>query len=231
MKKILAIALLLSIGLNVYQFFEIKQLNNKPKISTQSTVETGKAPVVKGSEDDLNKTMQFESEVYELKAKIKNLREINSSQQARIEELEELVAINNEYQLASENKSKEPVSIGPSEEEAKKAIAEKNLVIETFKEQAIDGDWSYKAQEELAAIINNSELLSEMSFNGVECKTTICRMSVTPLHEGTGHKINAFFSISSALRETDYSKYSTMSDNMRDSKEVHIYIVRPQEDS
>ncbi|PXF63403.1 hypothetical protein [Kangiella spongicola] len=231
MKKILAITLLLSIGLNVYQFLDQKQLNSKPKTLTPSAVETSKPPVAKGAEGDQDKTMQFESQLSELEAKIKNLRAINSSQQARIEELEELVAMNNEHQIASENKSKKTPSIGPSEEEAKKAIAERNSVIETFKEQAVDGDWSYKAQEELAAIVNNSELLSEMSFNGVECKTTICRMSVTPLHEGTGHKVNAFFSISSALRKTDYTKYSTMSDNMGDSKEVHIYIVRPQEES
>lgn len=89
--------------------------------------------------------------------------------------------MNNKHQIASQNKLKELPSIGPLEEEAKKAIAERNSVIETFKEQAIDGDWSYKTQEDLAAIINNSELLSEISFNGVECKTTIYRMSVTPL--------------------------------------------------
>lgn len=229
MKKLLAIALLLSVGLNIYQLLG----KEKVSISLENKVETfpkeKEDVVVQTPNIDTNNTQILESKVRELRVKVKNLTKSNSRKQDRIEELEELLANNDESQFDQESKSKATPSIGPSEEEAKKAIADRNSVIESFKNQNIDGSWSYKAQEQLSAIINNSELLSEMSFNGVECKSTICRMSVTPLNEGKGHKINAFFNISSALRDSDYGDYTTMSDNMGDSKEVHVYIIRPED--
>lgn len=226
MKKILIVGLILSLAANAYLFFyhnnqsmtqvmrtPIKEPTNQDKINQAA-----------GSEN----TLALEEKVKELEITVAEISAKNKTDEARIQELEELLANKDIAQESSKPMRASNKSNMIDKEEVEKLKAEKEDLIEQFEAEKVDPSWAYKVQDDITDMIHESDLLLSMSFNGIECKTTKCRVSITPNEQGMGHKVTAFFDVSSQLRETEYSEYVTISDNMGgESGELYIYLARP----
>lgn len=227
MKKILIVALFLSLVLNIYLMF----FSNHEDVSSQVQSPVKEEPVNQDISNQSGRTDNaalLEAKIKELEKTVADISAKSKADQARIKDLEDLLASKDVANKASEPKT---VSAKPNKldkEEVEKMKAEKEDLIEQFEAEKVDPSWAYKVQDDITDMIHESDLLLSMSFNGIECKTTKCRVSITPNEQGMGHKITAFFEVSSQLRETEYSKFVTTSDNMGDESEaVYIYLSRP----
>lgn len=226
MKKILTIGLILSLAANAYLFF---YHNDKNKLQVMSV------PTIEQTNQNNNNQAPESENILALEAKIKELEitvaEIsakNKTDQARIQELEALLESNDDNSSITQSTTIGNINDLPESKDFEKAIQDRESAIEQFEAEKVDPSWAYKVQDDITDIIHDSDLLLSMSFNGIECKTTKCRVSVTPNEQGMGHKITAFFDVSSQLRETEYSEYVTISDNMGDeSGEMYVYLSRP----
>lgn len=227
MKKILIVALFLSLLLNSYLFF----FSTHEAVSSQVQSPVKEEPVnqdISNQSGGTDNAALLEAKIKELEKTVADISAKSKADQARIKDLEDLLASKDVANKASEPKT---VSAKPNKldkEEVEKMKAEKEDLIEQFEAEKVDPSWAYKVQDDITDMIHESDLLLSMSFNGIECKTTKCRVSITPNEQGMGHKVTAFFDVSSQLRETEYSKYVTISDNMGgESGELYIYLARP----
>lgn len=226
MKKILTVALLLSLALNTYLLF----------FASSEVVPSQVPNPIK--EEQINQNINDQSDGYTflLEARLKDLEKAiaeisdkSKADQARIQELENLLANKDIAHTNSETKAVSSKVDRLDKEDVRELKEEKKLLIEQFESEKVDPSWAYKVQDDVTDIIHESDLLLSMNFNGIECRTTKCRVSVTPNEQGMGHKITAFFDVSSQLRETEYSNYVTISDSMGDeTDEVYIYIAQPK---
>ncbi|HEY9031913.1 MAG TPA: hypothetical protein VIM93_11175 [Kangiella sp.] len=226
MKKILAVGLILSLTANAYLFIYPKEQSVTQIMSTPTKEQTNqnKKNQVAGTES----TSALEAKVSELEKTIAEISEKSKADKSRIQELEDLLANQDRVQESSKPMRDSSKSNMIDKEEVEKLRAEKESLIEQFEAEKVDPSWAYKVQDDITDMIHESDLLLSMNFNGIECKTTKCRVSITPNEEGMGHKVTAFFDVSSKLRETEYSEYVTISDNMGgESGELYIYLARP----
>ncbi|AUD78171.1 hypothetical protein CW740_02520 [Kangiella profundi] len=226
MKKILIVGLILSLAANAYLFFNQNDQSITKVISTPTKQQTNQINnnQVAGAET----TLALKAKIKELETTIAEISENRKADKSRIQELEDLLANKDIAQESSKPMRASSKSNTIDKEEVEKLRAEKESLIEQFEEEKVDPSWAYKVQDDITDMIHESDLLLNMSFNGIECKTTKCRVSITPNEQGMGHKITAFFDVSSQLRESEYSKYVTISDNMGDeSGEMYVYLSRP----
>lgn len=226
MKKILTVGLILSLAANAYLFFNQNDQSITKVISTPTKQQTNQINnnQVAGAET----TLALKAKIKELETTIAEISSKNKIDQARILELEELLESNDGNSSFTQSTTIGSNNDLPESKDFKEAIQDRESVIEQFKAEKVDPSWAYKVQDDITDMIHESDLLLSMSFNGIECKTTKCRVSVTPNEQGMGHKITAFFDVSSQLRESEYSKYVTISDNMGDeSGEMYVYLSRP----
>lgn len=225
MKKILTVGLVLSLAANAYLFFNQNDQSITKVISTPTKQQTNQNNnQVVGAET----TLALEAKITELEKAIAEISAKNKIDQARILELEELLESNDGNSSFTQSTTSGSNNDLPESKDFKEAIQDRESVIEQFKEEKVDPSWAYRVQDDITDMIHESDLLLSMSFNGIECKTTKCRVSITPNEQGMGHKVTAFFDVSSQLRETEYSKYLTISDNMGDeSGEMYVYLSRP----
>lgn len=225
MKKFLIVGLILSIAANAYLFFNENDQSITKVISSPTKQQTNQNNnQVVGAET----TLALEAKITELEKAIAEISAKNKIDQARILELEELLESNDGNSSFTQSTTSGSNNDLPESKDFKEAIQDRESVIEQFKEEKVDPSWAYRVQDDITDMIHESDLLLSMSFNGIECKTTKCRVSITPNEQGMGHKVTAFFDVSSQLRETEYSKYLTISDNMGDeSGEMYVYLSRP----
>lgn len=226
MKKILTVGLILSLAANAYLFFNQNDQSITKVISTPTKQQTNQINnnQVAGAET----TLALKAKIKELELTVAEISSKNKIDQARILELEELLESNDGNSSFTQSTTIGSNNDLPESKDFKEAIQDRESVIEQFKAEKVDPSWAYKVQDDITDMIHESDLLLSMSFNGIECKTTKCRVSITPNEQGMGHKVTAFFDVSSRLRETEYSEYVTISDNMDDeSGEMFIYLARP----
>lgn len=226
MKKILTVGLVLSLAANAYLFFNQNDQSITKVISTPTKEQTNQNN--KNQAPESENTLALKAKIKELELTVAEISSKNKIDQARILELEELLESNDGNSSFTQSTTIGSNNDLPESKDFKEAIQDRESVIEQFKAEKVDPSWAYKVQDDITDMIHESDLLLSMSFNGIECKTTKCRVSVTPNEQGMGHKVTAFFDVSSQLRETEYSKYVTISDNMDDeSGEMFIYLARP----
>ena len=226
MKKILTVCLILSLAANAYLFFYHNDQSMTQVMSTPTKEQTNQNNKNQATESE--KTLALEAKIKELEITVAEISSKNKIDQARIQELEALLESNDGNSSFTKSTTIGSINDLPESKDFKEAIQDRESVIEQFEAEKVDPSWAYKVQDDITDMIHESDLLLSMSFNGIECKTTKCRVSVTPNEQGMGHKITAFFDVSSQLRESEYSKYVTISDNMGgESGEMYVYLSRP----
>ena len=205
MKKILTVCLILSLAANAYLFFYHNDQSMTQVMSTPTKEQTNQNNKNQATESE--KTLALEAKIKELEITVAEISSKNKIDQARIQELEALLESNDGNSSFTKSTTIGSINDLPESKDFKEAIQDRESVIEQFKAEKVD---------------------PIPDGTGIECKTTKCRVSVTPNEQGMGHKITAFFDVSSQLRESEYSKYVTISDNMGgESGEMYVYLSRP----
>lgn len=230
MNKVLIPLLVVSLVGNAYFFFQI-QNNGKSIEPSQGKVspKPDGVTVIKS----INKAKPEQAAIIQdLSVKLNKLRASLANLEKENQDLEDQLMTLKASGLSQENPSTEIA-------ESQKASAKSERTIEgmrkdrenrmaRFESEVVNQEWAYPIQSQLSDIIGDSELLSQMSVSNITCKTTICRVSVTPLQEGVGAKIGTYFELSQLLHENDQFKdYNTSSHHDETTKDVYVYITRP----
>lgn len=230
MNKLLIPLLVASVAGNAYLLFDQSGQPQKPKVkqsAEQSTVaETVEVKAVdKPSESDTI-IQDLSEKLNQSRSLVESLKKKNQQLENKIANLEKdrAIADNSSERVASNDKPKKSVD----EKTVEELIEQKNRRKALFENETVDQEWAYPTQDDLNDVIGESELLARMSVNEVTCKTSSCRVSVTPLQEGMGAKIGAYFEFSQMLREDEQFKdYLSSSHHDEETNDVYIYIERP----
>lgn len=239
MKKILAIALLLSLLANLYLL--MGGLSHAPE---QSELQGSKAGFAQGSKVEPNIMQPHDSGgseqdkiIQDLNDKLIAARNNVSGLEAKVESLElELAALKlddtDSQDTVATSKSKGDSGDSPFDNMTLREMQEQNNAqLDQYENDSINQDWAYQTQRGLSDMISDSDLLSKFSLNEIRCKSTSCRLSVSPLQEGSAGSIGAYFDFIKVLKENEkYSEFKSMSQNDEETGSVNIYLTEPKDD-
>ncbi|WP_223670843.1 hypothetical protein [Kangiella shandongensis] len=230
MNKLLVPLLVASVVGNAYLLFDHSGQPQKPEVK-QSEGQSAVAEVVEIKPADNHS--ETDTIIQDLNEKLLQSRSLVESLKKKNQELESKIASLEEDRTTVDNSPEEVASNDkPKKSKGEKTVEElkedQNRRIALFENEAVNQEWAYPTQDDLNDVISDSELLARMSVNEVTCKTSSCRVSVTPLQEGVGARIGAYFEFSQMLREDEQFKdYLSSSHHDDESNNVYIYIERP----
>ncbi|MHC9509762.1 hypothetical protein [Kangiella sp. M94] len=221
MNKVVYVLLVVSIILNIYL-----GLGEQRK----EVVAVSSEKVVKEHDNDnyhsyIETINDLEEQNKLLKQELASLKKLSLVAEGAINESAEEEVIEHSETATVERLTPEQEKSFYEEYKEKKAST-----LQQYKNEGVDPIWSAESESHIAKLISDSNFASEFSLNGVSCKTTMCRISVTPYIENDGAKVAAMMNISQALYTSERFKgYVSTSKHLDDSNAVEI-IFYPQTD-
>lgn len=101
-----------------------------------------------------------------------------------------------------------------------------------YQAEEVDPGWAYDSEEHISSMITNSDLISEFSFNGVSCKTSMCKLTITPYKDTDQEAISILMGISIlAFDSPRFRDYHTRSVPNENTGELDIYFYPAEEES
>lgn len=221
MNKVVYVLLVVSISLNIY-------LGLGEQRKEVVTVSSDK--VVKESDNDnshsyIETINDLEEKNNLLKKELASLKKLSLVAEEAINESAEEEVIEHSEIATVERLTPEQEKSFYEEYKEKKAST-----VQKYKNEGVDPVWSAESEAQIAKLISDSNFASEFSLNGINCKTTMCRIAVSPYIENDGAKVSAMMNISQALYTSDRFKgYVSTSKHLDENNEVEI-ILYPQDD-
>lgn len=114
-----------------------------------------------------------------------------------------------------------------------KDIKEKNQTQKMkYQAEEVDPGWAYDSEEHISSMITNSDLISEFSFHGVSCKTSMCKLTVTPYKDSDQQAVSILMGISMLAFDSDrFRDYHTRSVPNDETGELDIYFYPVDEET
>lgn len=112
-------------------------------------------------------------------------------------------------------------------------IEQKNQAkVNQYQTEAIDPYWAYDSEEQLVGMITDSDLISEFSLQEVSCKTSMCKLTITPYKNTEQEAISILMGISVlAFDSPKFKDYHTRSIPNDDTGELDIYFYPAEKES
>lgn len=103
---------------------------------------------------------------------------------------------------------------------------------EMFESQAVDPEWAFERQDVIYELITNSELMSQLNVSDVECKTSVCKISLKTFQDKHSAKMIAMMDTSELLRDSKLlSGLSSQSSLKPGTNELFMYLYKEDEES
>ncbi|MCW9028797.1 MAG: hypothetical protein OQJ80_07690 [Kangiella sp.] len=135
----------------------------------------------------------------------------------------ESTLVNSNENLKSHNKE-----VYPYED-----IDQKNLAkAKQYQAEEVNPGWAYDSEEDITSMITSSDLISEFSLQGVSCKTSMCKLTITPYKDTDQEAISILMGISIlAFDSPRFRDYHTRSIPNENTGELDIYFYPAEEES
>lgn len=219
--KIVWVLLVASLGFNAY--FVVKALKGETVEVVQNT---GEEVVIETKAEE--KTASNVKEPIERPSESRALDVIEDENRQLKKKLSEL-----EHELSQRSKPKaSDVKFTTStDSEASKELGRKSkAVMERFEVEAVDYTWSNETQNKLDQLFVESALTSEVQVKGMTCKTTICKVSITPYSGSSqGSLMGAGMDFLKVVRTSEQSSIANMQTVFSleaDSEQVDIFLYK-----
>ena len=216
--KILLVLLIASLGFNA--FFVVTSLKGKAKgdslhetnqpsksLSVDEGIVFSKEELTNKNSDDIK--ISNEAETKELEAKIEAL-------ESHIRELK-----------------KPKISAGGFSDDiddpaVAKAIEAPSEAIARFEKEAINYAWSNDTKNKLHQVFADNALNSEMQIKDMECKTSVCKLSVSPYAGSSqGHLMGAGIRVLGAISESEQDELTGLGKVFNldtDKEQIDIFL-------
>ncbi|MBD3652610.1 hypothetical protein [Kangiella sp.] len=112
-------------------------------------------------------------------------------------------------------------------------IDQKNLAkAKQYQAEGVNPGWAYDSEEHITDMITSSDLISEFSLQGVSCKTSMCKLTITPYKDTDQEAISILMGISILAFDSDtFKDYHTRSIPNENTGELDIYFYPAEEES
>ncbi|ACV25979.1 hypothetical protein [Kangiella koreensis] len=101
-----------------------------------------------------------------------------------------------------------------------------------YQTEQVDPDWAYDSEEHISSMITNSDLNSDLSLQGILCKTTMCKLTVIPYKDTDKESIAILMGVSMlAFESPRFRDYHTRSIPNEETGELDIYFYPADEES
>lgn len=218
MKFIYIVLLLTSLALNGYLFIKQSDSNSEsePERETQKSI----------SKDTEDINLLFNSEIARLQNKL-------AKAEKEIEHLKSLSKTvssqSNDTLVGSKNNLSESMSDGYLYED----IEQKNQAkVNQYQAEEFDPGWAYDSEEHLSDMITNSDLISEFSLHGISCKSSMCKLAITPYKNTDQEAVSILMGISMlAFDSPRFKDYHTRSIPNDETGELDIYFYPADEET
>ncbi|GAA4362636.1 hypothetical protein [Kangiella marina] len=229
MSKIIIPLLILSLALNTYLLIGKEKAAKYHSEVQSAALESNQT---KSTVLDTNNINDREKD--ELIAMLSDKLEKSRSEVSRLQR--QVEGLESEMSAAKLNQELEPKKDVVENKDESEQKPYESMTIEEMRKQGdaqvaryesdtIDQDWAYKTQRDLAEIVNNSDLLGKVSLNEIDCRSTSCRVSVTPLQQGSGASVGAYFDFLKLLQEdSNYKDFDSISRDNSEDNTVYIYL-------
>ncbi len=155
--------------------------------------------------------------------------------------LAEKEAKSSAYESGHESNNSESTLVDPNEDlksPQKEAytyedIDQKNLAkAKQYQAEEVNPGWAYDSEEHITDMITSSDLISEFSLQGVSCKTSMCKLTVTPYKDSDQEAVSILMGISMLAFDSDrFKDYHTRSIPNDETGELDIYFYPAEEES
>lgn len=216
MKFIYIVLLLASLALNGYLVFNTSNSDADNNLQEKSQ---GSFP-----DNTIDESLEYKSEVSQLKTKLSQAeKEI-----AHLKNLSKTVSSQSNDALVS---SKNNLSESTSDEYLYEGVEQKNQVkAKQYQAEGFDPDWAYDSEEHLSDMITNSDLISEFSLHGISCKSSMCKLVITPYKDTDQEAISILMGISMlAFDSPRFKDYHARSIPNDETGELDIYFYPADE--
>ena len=203
-QKVLLGLLVASLGVNAYLLIQGTSSDESAVEKSAINEEISNAQTNNRPTNDTNTTELIEPVIE------KNIL-VNADKEKR--QLAERVAAL-EKELA-EIKSSETISAGFSNdldsEFAKEVAAMSDDVLSRFESEEVDYSWSNETKVQLDQLFAEKGLLSDLQVKDMQCKETICKVSIAPYDGATqGHLLGAAMKVTQTIVMSDNKALSDM---------------------
>lgn len=220
--KFVLIVLIASLGFNAY--FVVKALEGK---TDEDSVHETNQPS-KSLEREKDAILSTEELV-----KNKNSDNIKVSSETEAKELEAKIA---QLKLQLEKLKDKKVRVGFSDDindsEVAKAIGASSDAMKRFEKEAIDYAWSNDTKNKLDQVFVDNALNSEMQIKDMECKTSVCKLSVSPYAGSSqGHLMGAGMRVLEAISESGQEELAGLKTTFNvdtDKEQIDIFLYNSQ---
>lgn len=120
----------------------------------------------------------------------------------------------------------------PKQEVLDKFKGKEDSIKELYEKEAVDSQWAYAAQDQLNQVLNEHGDTSLYEIQELECKSSVCKVSLNPYSESSGSGMaagmNAMMSISKSKEMRGYITSFHFNDTDKDEgQQVELFIAKP----
>lgn len=219
MKIVYTVLLLASLALNAYLF--LGQSDAEPEASLKDNSVINFADVSRTEKSDL------ESEIARLQSRLAQAEKDDSDFDSNSEQKSDKAEVAEvDYNDSLENPKRDEYSY--------EDIEQKNLAkVNQYQAEEIDPYWAYDSEEHIVSMITDSDLISEFSLQDVSCKTSMCKLTITPHKDTEQEAISILMGISIlAFDSPKFRDYHTRSipNEATDALDIYFYPAEGESD-
>lgn len=228
MNKVVYVLLGLSLAANGY--FLVNSDSQKERVIVKE-VTTQKAEVKSQVEDKIVKQMRAKESEGQDKEQLylDKIAELENE----IALLQEQIAGKSQTENSQDNQV-ESVTISSTREVDEKILEEFNRYNpkEMFESQPVDPEWAFERQDGIYELITNSDLMSQLNVSDVECKTSVCKVSLKTFDDKHSAKMMAMMDTSELLRKSELlSGLSSQTSLKPGTNELYMYFYKEDEEA
>ncbi len=223
MNKFLMGLLMLSITGNIFQYLKPSEvvleniLPDKVIVKETETITLKDATLESDLKLSKDKLLEAEDEIARLQAEldlIKDREELAKLNKAVDKDIKE---------LADDEQSK------ISEETLAKIQKEKEAIRNLYQQESVDETWAYQTQDSLRNALNEFGNPSAYELNQIECKTSICKIKMTPYKQIQNGSVMVGINTTMALSASNHLREFSTNMELHEDNGVHsatVYVYK-----